>query len=252
MKKEKRTLIVHSVLETREKEGKTYISGTIPYNSLSEKMGGFREIVRRGAFSKSLQEQDIKCLWNHDTRFVCGRNKAGTLTLEDRGDGLFFESELPSTSWAQDLAQTVSRRDADGVSFGFQVIKDRWTEDVEKKEYLRELLEVRLFEVSVGVAFPAYQDSDCSVSMREINENSTDIDFSVVEKVMSLRETKKDYTVEESDAKEIRSIIDRLTMLLPKTAESREDAPQTEQPSEQDTVETRSRELALLEFESAV
>ena len=44
----------------------------IVYNSLSEPLYGdlFRERINRGAFTKSLLENDQVCLWGHDTKMI--------------------------------------------------------------------------------------------------------------------------------------------------------------------------------------
>jgi uncharacterized protein len=254
--RENRMLTVRSVqMETREDGGKKYISGFIPYDSMSEDLGGFIEIIRQGAFTKSLQEADIRCLWNHDAEKVCGRSGNSTLTLEDRADGLHFEAELPAVSWAGDLFASVSRRDAPGVSFGFIPVKDRWTfDDTGNGNDTRELLEVRLFEVSVGVTFPAYPESSCSASTRELAQQAG-INLDVIGKVLSLRKYKKDYICGDTEAAQIRAIIGSLTELLP------EDKPETEEesrsadsskPDGQSTCEERERDLALLELEAEI
>ncbi len=246
-KNERRTLYVpFDRMETREEGEKRYITGIIPYDSLSENMGGYREVIRRGAFSKTIQEADIRCLWNHNTQYVCGRNKSGTLFIEERDAGLCFECILPDTTWAEDLYRSIARRDVTGISFGFGVVKERWTFDESRKLDMRELLEIRLFEISVGVAFPAYPAADASVSTRDISDGN-EIDFSVVTKVLSLREDKNDYTINDADAGEIRNIIGVLQSLLPEESRGVRES----KPAEDVTCEQRERDLALLELEAA-
>lgn len=71
--------------------------------------------------------------------------QAGTLRLSEDDKGLAVQADLDMASpWAQTVASAVRRGDMDEMSFGFQVTKDEWDEDFEN----RELLEVRLFEVS--------------------------------------------------------------------------------------------------------
>ena len=56
------------------------------FDSWSEELGGnspFREKVVKGAFEETIQKDDIRALFNHDANYVLGRNKAGTLTLEE-------------------------------------------------------------------------------------------------------------------------------------------------------------------------
>lgn len=132
------------------------------FNAEAQIMPGFREIVRSGAFKKTLRESDIRALLNHDPNFVLGRKQAGTLKLWEDEKGLGYRIDPPATSYADDLLVSIARGDISQSSFGFRVVKDRWTEDVEKKTVLRELLEVKLFDVS-PVTFPAYSQTEVHV-----------------------------------------------------------------------------------------
>src|ERR1043166_488139 len=77
--------------------GKTLrISGhAAVFNQLSEDLGGFREMVMPGAFSKSIKNDDIRALFNHDSNLVLGRNKAGTLSLSEDPTGLMIDCQVP-------------------------------------------------------------------------------------------------------------------------------------------------------------
>ncbi len=150
-----------SEIEIRsEGDSKGTITGFIPYDSLSLNLGGFREVIKKGCFSKTIKEGDIRALNNHDVKEVLGRTKSKTLTFRDEEDGLHFEINPPDTSYANDLMQSVSRSDVDGVSFLFSCIKDAW--NYETTPVTRELLEVKLYEVSI-VTFPAYPESKSSL-----------------------------------------------------------------------------------------
>ncbi|KLI18276.1 HK97 family phage prohead protease [Brachyspira hyodysenteriae] len=137
----------------------------IVYNSLSEPLYGdlFRERINRGAFTKSLLENDQVCLWGHDTRYVLGRKSAGTLILREDDKGLYFEVELPNTTWARDLKESVDRGDIKQMSFGFKVVRENWIDNKETlKEYgmpIREVEEITLHEISL-VTFPAYTETN--------------------------------------------------------------------------------------------
>ena len=54
-------------------DGRTIV-GTIPYNSPSEDLGGFTEIIRAGAFEGSLASR-ILALWDHNTDKPLGNGK---------------------------------------------------------------------------------------------------------------------------------------------------------------------------------
>jgi len=117
--------------------------------------GWYREIIRPGAFRKTLTEHDAVALWNHDTGQPLGRKSMRTLELEEDGHGLRFDVILPDTSWGRDAWVSVERGDVKGASFAFDVIKQKWTQEKDALD-LRELQELRLWEIS-PVTFPAYE-----------------------------------------------------------------------------------------------
>jgi len=133
------------------------------FDSWSEELGGyepFREKVVRGAFADSIKTDDIRCLFNHDSNFVLGRNRAGTLSLEEDGKGLKVTIKPPDTRWAKDLLVSVKRGDISQMSFGFVCEKDSWSYD--DSIDVRELHKVKLFDVSL-VTYPAYPATECDV-----------------------------------------------------------------------------------------
>lgn len=131
------------------------------FNARSEDLG-FREVIDPEAFTRTLKARnDVKALVNHDSTLVIGSTRAGTLRLDIDDRGLADEIDLPETTYANDLHTVVKRKDVDGQSFGFSVVRDEWNADCSQ----RRLLEVRLHEVSV-VTFPAYRQT--SVSARAL------------------------------------------------------------------------------------
>ena len=130
------------------------------FGELSEDLGGFRERVAPGAFSKGLGAADVRALFNHDETLILGRTKAKTLSIAEDERGLRVEVTPPDTQAARDVIESVRRGDVDQMSFGFRTIKDDW-EEVDG-ELIRTLVEVRLFDVS-PVVFPAYPQTDIAV-----------------------------------------------------------------------------------------
>lgn len=130
------------------------IEGLIPYNSLSEYMG-FWEKLNPGCFSKSISEQqDIRCLIEHDDRKLLARTKNGSLVLEDREDGLHFRLEAPNTTDGNDILVQVREGLVSGCSFGMIVMDERYTIDDGKE--VRTIMEARLLEISLILSEPAY------------------------------------------------------------------------------------------------
>ena len=132
------------------------------FDQLSVELWGFYEKIQPGAFTKTIQEADVRGLWNHDSNYVLGRTKSGTLTLREDPIGLGIEILPPDTQWARDLMVTIDRGDVDQMSFAFQVMRDHW-ETVDDK-LVRTLEEVALYDVS-PVTFPAYPQT--TVQVRE-------------------------------------------------------------------------------------
>jgi HK97 family phage prohead protease len=126
-------------------------------------LGYFKEKIRKGAFKNTIKDADVRALFNHDANQVLGRNTAGTLELSEDSKGLQFRVNPPATQWANDLQVSMKRGDIDQASFGFEAVKDEWDHNSEPIE--RELVEVRLFDVSV-VTYPAYPQT--SVSARSL------------------------------------------------------------------------------------
>jgi len=132
------------------------------FNVLSQDLGGFRERIKPGAFSRAIREKhDVRALWNHNSDYVLGRTKSGTLTIAEDERGLLVEIDPPDTQWAKDLQESIRRGDVDQMSFGFFVGSDDW--HMENDEIIREIRDVsELFDVS-PVTYPAYLQTDVSV-----------------------------------------------------------------------------------------
>ncbi|HYC42356.1 MAG TPA: HK97 family phage prohead protease [Noviherbaspirillum sp.] len=136
------------------------------YNSESQDLGGFVEIIRPGAFNASLSSGlNIRALWQHDGKALLGTTKAGTLRLKEDTRGLGFELDLPGTTIGKDLSILVDRGDVAGCSFGFRVRDggDRWEQ--RGGTLVRELLDVELVEITL-TDDPAYMDT--SVAKRSM------------------------------------------------------------------------------------
>mgnify|MGYP001176589892 CR=1 FL=1 len=161
---------IQSEFRVENKEGKAQISGyAAVFNELSDDLGGFREKIQPGAFSEAIQRDDVRALWNHDSNYVLGRNKAGTLKLSEDEHGLHYEVDLPDTQWAKDLSESIKRGDVTQSSFGFAVDSDEWAK--QDGETIRTLMKVTLYDVS-PVTYPAYpQTSTSARSILEANKN---------------------------------------------------------------------------------
>lgn len=158
-----------SEFETRADEsGKMYISGYFAvFNSDYEIWPGATESIADTAFDGALSD-DIRCLVNHETRLVLGRNKAGTLTLKVDARGLWGEAEInPNDQDAVNLYERVKRGDVDQCSFGFDILGEEFEDRGESVHWT--IRKVKLYEVSV-VTFPAYEETSVSARKRQLRE----------------------------------------------------------------------------------
>lgn len=139
------------------------------FNSLSEDLGGFRELIAPGAFASSIAKDDVRALFNHDPNFVLGRTSSGTLRLAEDMRGLAIEVDMPDTQTIRDLVTApVQRGDVSQMSFAFETVTDEWRKDT-AGDWTRTLVEVRLYDVS-PVTFPAYPATDVSARSKEVFE----------------------------------------------------------------------------------
>jgi len=202
-------------VEMRVEDGdKPTISGhAAVFDQLSVSIFGFREKVAAGAFAKTIKKSDVRALWNHNPDYVLGRNKSGTLTLEEDKKGLAFEIVPPDTQWARDLMTTIKRGDVDQCSFAFICKKEDWEHFEDGKESIRTLLEVELFDVS-PVTYPAYPQTD--VQVRSIFAEAG-LDFDGLADVLARNHTGMPLT--EADSNLIRSSVGVLNSCLPEETE---------------------------------
>ncbi|MEZ5945208.1 MAG: HK97 family phage prohead protease [Planctomycetaceae bacterium] len=143
------------------------ITGLIPYNVLSQDLGGFQERILPSAFRPALgSESEVWSLFQHDQEKVMGRRSTGTLKLTDSPEGLQIEISPSQTSWSRDALEVIRHGDSDGFSFGFWVLDDNWTKTGDT--IVRDLVSVQLGEVSV-VYQPAYL-SGAKISVRALEQ----------------------------------------------------------------------------------
>jgi HK97 family phage prohead protease len=226
MKNKQKRNIAFKNLEIRstEKEGKKFIEGIIPYDSRSVPMWGITEIIEKNAFNKTLKDNsEIRALWNHNDSFVLGSTKSGTLDLEDTDEGLICKCELPNTSYANDLFAIVERGDVRTMSFGFSPVKQ---EDSNNGK-LRILKEVKLDEVSFGVMYAAYPETNSKTYLRGFKRMKIDIE--------SINEILEKEELGEEDVAVLQEVVTTLTNLIKENSPEKKDEAARAEPPKEDT-----------------
>ena len=167
----RQTRSLQSKLTTRDAEGDDLvIEGYFAvFNRPTELWPGAFEEIAPGAFDGTLGN-DIRALANHETMFVLGRNKSGTLELRVDSHGLWGRVKInPDDADAMNLYARVKRGDVDQCSFGFNILKEEtdWRDDGSVKWTIKE---IDLHEVSV-VTFPAYEDTGVQARKAEVAQH---------------------------------------------------------------------------------
>lgn len=188
--KEIRTLDIQG-LQTRsqgDSESNVIEGYAAVFNSPTDIWGMFTEIIAPGAFADAIaSNDDIRALFNHDWNNVLGRTKSGTLRLSEDARGLKFEVDLPNTTLARDLSESLRRGDISQCSFGFVPTSETW--DYEAEIPVRTINTVELHEISV-VSIPAYEDTEVSLRSKEANK-SIELRLKLIQKINSVLEENK-------------------------------------------------------------
>jgi len=145
------------------------IGYAVVWDARSLDLGGFVEVVKRGAFDRTLLENpDVVAVVEHDMAAlsVLGRTTNGTLRLVPDDHGLRAEIDLPDTQTARDVIALVRRGDINSMSFRFRPYPGGSAIDTRSTPPLRTLSSVQLAEVSV-VLSPAYPDTSVAVRALE-------------------------------------------------------------------------------------
>ncbi|GAA2137796.1 hypothetical protein GCM10009760_18580 [Kitasatospora kazusensis] len=100
-------------------------------------LGPFTEVVRAGAFTRTLADNaDVPFLLNH-SGMTLARTKSGTLRLAEDSTGLHTDADLdPANPDVAALRSAMSRGDLDEMSFAFWVRSQQWSPDYSQRDIL--------------------------------------------------------------------------------------------------------------------
>lgn len=158
--------------ELRSENGGRHISGkAISFDTQSNDIG-FIEILHRGCISQELiDSSNIVFLYNHDYNQVIARaNKGkGTLNIDLRDDGVYFDLEVPNTTMGNDLLENIRLGNITQCSFGFSYANEEGAYKDEKIDdvWYRNVYKIgELYDLS-AVTYPAYDDTYVNARMQE-------------------------------------------------------------------------------------
>lgn len=160
-------IIFRSASLSSDEESRTITGRAIVFEKWSKDLGGFYEIIHRGAVTQELiDNSDIIMNINHDDEKMVARSRQGkgTLSLQLKDDGVYFSFEAPTTARGEELLYNVRSGNIFECSFAFTIADDlsaeRWyvdNEDVVR----REINSIDgLYDLSL-VVHGAYGDTNC-------------------------------------------------------------------------------------------
>lgn len=133
----------------------------VVYGTESRDMGGWKEVIARGAMADSLKKGlDVRLLYQHDSKQPMARESAGTLMLREDSKGVYFEADLTDNSLNRDVISNVKARNLDAMSFGmpYGSVTAKWERSADKKYDVRTVTKADVVEISV-VTWAAYEDT---------------------------------------------------------------------------------------------
>lgn len=193
---EKEKIEIRRIDNTFEENGRTIQGRAIVFESLSNDLGGFKEIIKKGAISQELVDSsDVFARTNHSDDYILARcNKGkGSLKLDLKDDGLYYSFEAPNTEKGNELVEHIRRGEISQSSFAFMVANEpdaeRWTKI--DGVTVREIYKIAYLGDVAPVFTPAY--SETSVSLRALD------------KAKEMNEEVKEEPKEEDEEKEVKT-----------------------------------------------
>lgn len=127
------------------------------------------ESIDRHAFDETIRQDDIRCLIDHNTRLVLGRNLAGTFLLTIDAHGVHGRTKINGKDTdATNLYARVERGDVNQCSFGFEILEEEYRIREDGGVHWT-VKKVRMHEGSI-CTFPAYQETSAVARSREYTE----------------------------------------------------------------------------------
>lgn len=161
-----------SEFKTRADESDRYIEGYFAvFEQETELWPGTYEKIAIGAFDNSIKNNDIRCLFNHDSGFVLGRTASKTLEVKADEHGLWGRVKINADDrQAMDIYARVERGDISGCSFGFEPVSENWQD--RENDVLWTVVEADVREVSI-CTFPAYPQTEIQARQKDFEQSQS-------------------------------------------------------------------------------
>lgn len=143
---------------TEKKPGYIRVTGlACPTGVETVRWNMFRLRIAPGAFNKTIQERNVRALWNHNDDFPLASTGSGTLRLSVTPAGLMVDFEMSDVGINATFADNLVRGIVEGFSIGFDIVKESWTYGENGEMDLLEIQEVKLDEIS-PCTLPQFED----------------------------------------------------------------------------------------------
>lgn len=221
-----------------ENEGRHISGKAISFDTQSNDIG-FIEILHRGCISQELiDSSNIVFLYNHDYNQVIARaNKGkGTLNIDLRDDGVYFDLEVPNTTMGNDLLENIRLGNITQCSFGFRYANEEGAYKDEKigDVWYRNVYKIgELFDLS-AVTYPAYDDTYVNARMQERSKMEDKLkETEEIQTEVRLEEKKEDE--KKSDEKDFEKNSDEKEINNEDNTKSEEEKSEEEMSDEKDS-----------------
>ena len=166
---ERQLRAVGSRFKTRADGNERIIEGYFAvFDSVYQIDDTMSESIAKGAFTDSIAG-DIRALIDHNTMYVLGRTKAGTLQLTENSHGLYGKIIINSEDRsAMNLYERVKRGDVSQCSIGFDILEETPEEKAGGRIHWT-IKKILLYEVSV-CTFPAYEETNVEARRKQYDE----------------------------------------------------------------------------------
>ena len=142
--------------------------------------GRIRERISRSAVDSDALTNDICCFSNHNKEKLLGRTGNGSMVIEVRDDGAYYRSEIPPTTYGEDLKVNLARNAMFGSSFVFVPSKEGM--EIERNDDgIIEITHNTFTRIkSIDPVFsPAYKAT--SAMMRHLEQDLTEIEKALLD-----------------------------------------------------------------------